>query len=150
MERSGRIRDTFWCGIIVLQDLQTFEGRWLIQPLAWMLCPLKAAILAHQIVKVLLQAAPPPSPAGSYALLSPCLVSSSILLSVVDLWIFPPSFLVSRSNGWEGRVLKKTILVPSPPPPIATLKEAAGLARILRRILPFHCFMALFLFLSEL
>ena len=39
---------------------------------------------------------------------------------------------------------------PLPPPPAATLKEAAGLAGILRRILPFHCFRPLFLFFSEL
>lgn len=36
-----------------------------------------------------------------------CPISSSVLLSVDDLWIFPPRFLVSRSRGWEGRALQK-------------------------------------------
>lgn len=61
MERSGRTRDPF--GVVSLFCrtrccLLTFEGGWLIQPLAWMLCSLKATILAHKIVKVPLQAAP--------------------------------------------------------------------------------------------
>lgn len=97
-ERSSQMRDTFWCGILVLQDLLlperpryplTFEVGWLCQPVAWILCLLQAAISAYQIVKVSPHIAPSPSPAGSSALLSPCLVPSSVL-SVVDLWIFSP------------------------------------------------------------
>lgn len=63
---------------------------------------------------------------------------------------FSPSFPGLQEQWLGGEDAAKTILVPSLPPPLATLKEAAGLAGILRRILPFHCSRALFLFFSEL
>lgn len=63
---------------------------------------------------------------------------------------FSPSFPGLQEQWLGGEGTAETILVPSLPPPIATLKEAAGLTGILRRIMPFHCFGALFLFFSKL
>jgi hypothetical protein len=63
---------------------------------------------------------------------------------------FSSSFPGFQEQWLGGEGAAKTILVPSPPPPAAPLKEAAGLAGILRRIMPFHCFRTLFLFFSKL
>lgn len=109
MEGLWEIRDTFQCGVIVLQDLLSFGFRRGVAHLASGLdaVPSEGSHPCPPDSQSVPRAAPTPSLAGSYALLSPCLVPSSVLLLVVDLWIFPPSFLVSRSSGWEGRVLQK-------------------------------------------
>ena len=103
---------------------------------------------------------PPDSQVPSPAALTPpglapvlCCVSLSVPPSVL-LWRMIYGFfpLVSWSPGavvGRGGCCKNSS-GPLPSPPAATLKEAAGLAGILRRILPFHCFRPLFLSFSEL
>ena len=117
-----------------------------------MLCPLQAALPADQIVRCPLLLPPyPPAPTRLAPVLCSVFLSvpPSVLLWRMIYGFFP---LVSWSPGAvvgrEG--CSKNNSGPLPPPPAATLKEAAGLARILRRILPFHCFRPLFLFFSEL
>lgn len=81
--------------------------------------------------------------------LSPCL--SLLLSSSWQQMIYGFFPLISWSPGaglGRGGCYQNNC-GPFPPPPSTTLKEAAGLAEILRRILSFHCFRALFLFFSE-
>lgn len=63
---------------------------------------------------------------------------------------FSPSFPGLQEQWLGGEGATKTVLASSLPPPGATLKEAAGLAGVLSRILPSRCFRPLFLFFSEL
>lgn len=63
---------------------------------------------------------------------------------------FSPSFPGLQEQWLGGEGATETVLASSLPPPSATLKEAAGLAGVLSRILPVHCFRPLFLFFSEL
>ena len=100
---------------------------------------------------------PPPAAPTPYPPPRLAPVLCSVFLSVppsVLLWRMIYGFfpLISWSPGAVvGRGgCSKNNSGPLPPPPAATLKEAAGLAGILRRILPFHCFRPLFLFFSEL
>lgn len=149
--------NAFWCGVLVLWGQKvhrysgtcstlTFKWGWLTSASA--LCRQPSCPLNSQGVPSCCPPLPPQLAPVLCSLLCP--ISSSVLLSVDDLWIFSPSFPGLQEQRLGGEGTAKTILVPSLPPTIATLKEAAGLAGILRRILPFHFFGALFLFFSEL